>query len=193
MPRRRKQEFRKDARISFLKNLYITRNQRLNILKWGIYAAICVFLLVIQDVIMSRVRLFGAKTDLAPMVILLITVLVGTDNGSLFVLIASTLYFLSGSSPGAYAIALLVVLGVLASVIRQTYWRRGLRSTVLCAGVALMMYELSIFAIGWVTQLTILSRLTVFVFTGLISWALMLPLYPLLYRIGKIGGEPWRE
>lgn len=193
MPRRRKQEFRKDARISFLKNLYITRNQRLNILKWGIYATICVLLLVIQDVIMSRVRIFGAKTDLAPMVILLITVLVGTDSGSLFVLIASTLYFLSGSSPGAYAIALLVVLGVLASIIRQTYWRRGLRSTVLCAGVALMLYELGIFAIGWVTQLTILSRLTVFVFTGLISWALMMPLYPLLNRIGKIGGEPWRE
>jgi hypothetical protein len=29
--------------------------------------------------------------------------------------------------------------------------------------------------------------------TGLISWAVMLPLYPLFYNIGKIGGNTWKE
>lgn len=191
--RRRKQEFKPDARATILKNLYITRSQRLNIAKWSIYAALCLLLLVVQDVIMSRVTIFGLRTDLAPMVILLITVLVGTDQGSMFVLISSTFYYLSGSAPGPYSIALLTALGIAATMMRQCYWRHGLRSTVLCAGIALMIYELAVFSIGWITGLTLLRRVNVFVFQGLFSWALMLPLYPLLVKIGKIGGEPWKE
>lgn len=192
MPRR-KHEFKPDAHASVLKGLYITRLQRKNLLKWCIYSVICVLLLVVQDVVMSRVRIFGATTDLAPMIVLLLTVLVGTDAGSMFAVIASTVYYLSGSAPGAYVIALLTVLGIFAAMIRQIYWRHGLRSTVLCAGIALILYEIVIFAIGWVSGLTLLTRLHAFIFSGLISWALMIPLFPLLYWIGKIGGEPWKE
>lgn len=190
---KRNQEFKPDARIGILKNLYITKKQWMNLLRWFLYALVCVVLLVIQDTMMSRVSFFGVTTDLAPMSILLITVLVGTDCGSLFVLVASSIYFFSGSAPGAYCIALLTLPGILATMIRQVFWRRGLRSTVLCAGVALMIYELVLFGIGLVTGLTLWNRALVFLFTGLVSWALMLPLYPLAYRIGKIGGEPWKE
>ena len=190
---RRNQEFKPDARIGILKNLYITKKQWLNLLRWTLYAVICVLLLVIQDTLMSRASFFGVTTDLAPMAILLITVLVGTDCGSVFVLIASCIYWFSGSAPGAYCIALLVLPGILATMIRQVFWRRGLRSTVLCAGVALMVYEVVLFGIGLITGLTLWNRCLVFVFTGLVSWALMLPLYPIVYRIGKIGGEPWKE
>ncbi len=190
---KKKQEFRQDARVSILKNLYMTRLQRMKLLKWTLYAAVCVVLLVIQDVMMSRISFRGITTDLAPMVILLITVLVGTEYGSIFAVIASTLYCCSGSAPGPYCIAQLTFLGIGATMVRQTYWRRGLRSTVLCAGVALMAYELSTFFIGLLIGRTLWSRLGIFLFTGLISWALMLPLYPLMYRIGKIGGAPWKE
>lgn len=190
---RRNQEFKPDARAGILKIFYITRQQRLNVLRWFLYAALCVVLLVIQDTMMSRVSFFGVSTDLAPMIMLLITVLVGTECGSLFILIASLVYWFSGSAPGPYCIALLTIPGVLATMIRQVFWRRGLRSTVLCAGVALMLYELVLFCIGLVTGLTLWSRAGVFLFTGLVSWALMVPLYPLVYRIGKIGGEPWKE
>lgn len=192
MPRK-KQEFKPDATSGFLKHLYITRQQWLNILRWGLYALLCVLLLVVQDTMMSRVRFLGVTTDLAPMAILLITVLVGTECGSIFVLIASTIYCFSGSAPGAYCILLLCAPGILATMIRQVFWRRGLRSTVLCAGVAMMIYELGVFFIGLITGLTLWSRLPVFVFIGLLNWALMIPLYPLIHRIGKIGGEPWKE
>ena len=190
---RRNQEFKPDARAGILKNFYITKKQRLNVLRWFLYAVLCVVLLVIQDTMMSRVSFFGVTTDLAPMVVLLITVLVGTDCGSLFVLIASLVFWFSGSAPGPYCVALLTIPGIFATMIRQVFWRRGLRSTVLCAGVALMVYELVLFCIGLVTGLTLWNRAGVFLFTGLVSWALMLPLYPLVYRIGKIGGEPWKE
>ena len=190
---RRNQEFKPDARAGILKNLYITKKQWLNLLRWTLYALLCVVLLVIQDTMMSRVSIYGVTTDLAPMIILLITVLVGTEHGSLFVLIAASVYVFSGSAPGAYCVALITLPGILATMIRQVFWRRGLRSTVLCAGLALMVYELVLFAIGLVTGLTLWSRAPVFLFTGLVSWALMVPLYPLIYRIGKIGGEPWKE
>lgn len=190
---RKKQEFKPDVRSSILKNLYITRKMRHNLLRWGLYALLCILLLVVQDTMMSRVRFFGVTTDLAPMAILLITVLVGTECGSLFVLFASTVYCFSGSAPGAYCILLLCAPGIFATMFRQMFWRRGLRSTVLCAGVAMMVYELGLFLIGLVTGLTLWSRLPVFVFIGLVDWALMIPLYPLVYRIGKIGGEPWKE
>lgn len=190
---RKKQEFKPDARASVLKKFYITKLQRQKMLKWGLYAALCVLLLVIQDVIMSRVSVFGVTTDLAPMIILLITVLVGSEYGSVFVLAASTIFALSGSAPGAYVIIALTALGIFAALIRQLFWRRGLRSTVLCAGIALVAYEMSIFVIGVVTGLTRWDRVLIFLFTGLVSWVLMLPLYPLCYQIGKIGGEPWKE
>lgn len=190
---RKKQEFKPDARASILKKFYITKLQRLKMLKWGLYAVLCILLLVIQDVIMSRISVFGVTTDLAPMIILLITVLVGSEYGSVFVLIASTFFALSGSAPGPYVILLLTGYGIFATLIRQLFWRRGLRSTALCAGIALVAYEMSIFVIGAVTGLTRWDRVLIFLMDGLVSWALMLPLYPLCYQIGKIGGEPWKE
>jgi len=192
--RRRSYDFKPDSTgSSLLKKLYLTRLQRLRLLKWLLYAGVCVVLLVIQDVIMSRIRIFGASTDLVAAAILLITVVAGTEAGSLFVLIASTLYFFSGSSPGAHAIALLTFLGVGAALFRQSYWHRGFTSTVLCAGIALMLYEILLFGICMFLGLTHWGRIPVYMLTGVISCAIMLPLYPLAHSIGKIGGETWKE
>lgn len=190
---RKKYDFRPDSKSDFFKVIHLTRLQRLNILKWLLYAALGIFLLVVQDVIMSRVRIFGAPTDLPAAFILLITVLVGTSHGSVFVLLASTFYWFSGSAPGPYCIGLMTFLGIIAAMLRQVWWRLGLRSTVICAGGALILYEISIFAIALVSGLAPWSRLIVFLLTAVYSCAIMVPLYPLAFKIGKIGGEPWKE
>lgn len=195
-PPRRKQtlEFKPDTRsFNPLKRLYLTRQQRKRLLKWGLYAAVCVLLLVIQDVIMCHVSIFGGTTDLAVSAILLITVLEGSENGSIFVLAASLLYLFSGSSPGPYCVALLTCLGIGATLFRQAFWHRNVSSTVLCGGAAVMLYEMAVFVVGLLMRLTLLNRVGVFAVTGLLSWAVMLPLYPLFYAIGKIGGESWKE
>lgn len=194
MARRRRYEFKPDAKGSSLfKKLYLTRLQRLTLLKWGLYGLICLVCLVVQDVIMSKFSFFHATTDLVPAAVLLITVLVGSELGSVFVLTASTLYWFSGSAPGAYCIALMTFLGIAASLFRQSFWRRGFSSTVLCAGIALVLYEIGMFAVGIFLGLTLWSRVGVFVLTALMSWIVMAPLYPLAFKIGKIGGEPWKE
>ncbi len=187
-------EFKPDAEgKSLLQRLHLTRLQRLTVLRWLLYALVCLVLLVVQDVIMSRVHFWGAATDLVPMAILLIAVIEDSDNGGLFALLASTFYELSGSAPGPYVIAFLTIFAIIAAIFRQLYWRRSFTSNVLCAGVALMAYEIAVFGIGLFLGLTYFSRIGVFLLTGLISWALMLALYPLIRVIGKIGGELWRE
>ena len=64
---------------------------------------------------------------------------------------------------------------------------------MLCAGLALMLYELGNFTVGIFTELTRWDRLGVFVATGLLSIAVMIPLYSLINRIGQIGGNTWKE
>ncbi len=191
---RQQHEFRPDApRISLPKFFHLTNLQRRSLLKWSLYTLVCLACLLVQDVIMSRAHFFGATTDLVICAILLITVIEGTDNGSLFVLMAALLYYFSGSSPGAFSVALLTILGIGAALFRQAFWHRNGRSIILCAGIALMVYELSVFAGGLFLELTHFGRLGVFLLTGLLSWMLLLPLYPLIDRIGRIGGTEWKE
>jgi len=187
-------DFRPDKqRMDWAGKLHITRQQRDKVFKWGSYILLLILLLVVQDVIMSKVTLFGTTTDLVASAILLITVMEGIDSGSLFVLIASTLFYFSGSAPGPYTVALLPVLGIGTCIFRQRYWRRNLSSIVLCAGIALMAYEIAVFGIGIFTGMTYWGRSFVFVGCGLLSWAVMLPLYPLIHAIGQIGGTTWKE
>ena len=192
--RRPKADFKPDSQdSSLLKLLYMTQAQRNTLLKWGLYIAVIVVLCTIQDVIMSHVRIFGATTDLAVCAILLITVIEGIDVGSIFVLIASCLFYFSGSSPGPMSVGLMTFLGIGACLFRQMYWHRNKGSIVLSAGLALMLYELGNFIVGIVTGLTRWDRLGVFFMTGVLSILVMVPLYSLINRIGQIGGATWKE
>ena len=192
--RKRSIEFKPDPQTAtWVKTFHLTIQQRLQLAKWALYILTIVLCLVVQDVIMSRIRLFGATTDLAVCAILLITVIEGTDTGSLFVLIASTLYYFSGSAPGAYVIALMSYLGVAAVLLRQLYWHRSKGSIVLCTGIALMLYEIGLFVVGIAIGLTLPSRLIYFILTGVYSCLALIPLYSVIYKIGLIGGNTWKE
>ena len=115
-------EFKPDPRQNSLSGLFhVTQLQKQRMLKWTLYVLTGILLLTIQDVIMSRVSIFGATTDLPVVYILLITVIEGVDVGSLFVLFASTIYYFSGSAPGPYCIGLLCAVGIIATLLRQEY------------------------------------------------------------------------
>lgn len=193
--RRKKQpEFRPDVpSSSWLKTLHLTQLQRNRLLKWGLYILTIVVALVIQDVIMSRISIFGATTDLAVCTILLITVIEGTEVGSLFVLLASTVYYFTGTAPGAYCVGLMTFLGIAAVLFRQMYWNRSRSSIVLCAGLAQLGYEMGLYAVGLFLELTRWDRAGVFALCGVLDILVMIPLYPLIYKIGMIGGNTWKE
>lgn len=195
MARKRKvYEFKPDReRTSFWKQLYMTRLQRMQILKWGSHAALCVLLLTLQDVMMSQIRISGATTDLAVCVIFLIGLYEGTENGSLFALIASIIYLFSGSSPGAQCIALISCTTVGLNLLRQTLWRRSSGSILLCTCAAITIYEMLNFLFGIFVGNTIWERAGVFALVAAFTCAAAFPLYPLVKLISKIGGETWKE
>lgn len=192
--RRKAAEFRPDSVGSGWSNkFHITHVQRDTLLKWGGYTALLVLLCMLQDVIMSKIHFFGSTTDLVVSGLLLITVMEGVSNGSVFILLGSLLYYFSGSSPTPWGIILLCYLGIGASIFRQMYLHRGLMAITFCAGVALMIYEIGTYGIGLFLGLTHWGRIFQFLITGGLSWAVMLALYPLVNKIGLIGGNIWKE
>lgn len=192
--RKNRNEFRPDPTAStWLKTRKLTRQQKLRLLKWVLYALIVMMCLVIQDVIMSQFRLFGATTDLAVGAIVLITVIEGTEVGSLFVLIASTLYWFSGSAPTPICIALMTAFGIGATMFRQMFWHRSRGTLTLCACLALTAYELGLFVTGVMQGLTYFGRLPSFLLTSAYTCLVMIPLYTLVYKTGLIGGNTWKE
>ena len=192
--KRHQYEFKPDPKVNtFFKKLYLTKLQRLRLLKWGLYSLLCLTLLVIQDSMLSSFRIFGATTDLAAAVIILIAIHEGMERGGMFALAASTIYWCAGSAPGPYAIAYITFLTIGACYIRQSLWRKSFGSTGLCTILVIFVYELAVFGTGLFDGLTIFARLGVFLTTAFMSCIVMVPMYPIVRAIGKIGGDSWIE
>ena len=194
MARQNQNEFRPDqVGKSLLSRLYPTKLQRQAIKKWLFYALVLLVVSVVQDVIMSRLRLFGATTDLMPCAIFCLCILLGTEDGSVFSLVASLLYLFSGTSPGNFAVPLIVFLAVIMNIFRQSFLRQGFSATMLCTAVCMVLYELLVFCIGAIFGWTTWPRVVGFLLTACYSMAAAPILYPLYLAIGKIGGQTWKE
>ena len=191
---RKKHEFRPDIeRNDILGKILLTKQQRQSVLRWLLFSMVCLAGLILQDVVMSRVSILGATTDLVPCCILAVCIMQGAESGCIFALSASLIYYFSGSAPGPYVIPLITAIAIVAAIFRQGYLRKGFSALLLCAAVGLLLYELSIFGIGLFLGHTRLDRLVRFFLTTLWTLATAPVLYPILLSIGKIGGETWKE
>ena len=189
----KKYEFKPDKpRAGLLSKLHMSRQQRLGIIKWLLYSLLLLMLSVLQDVILCRFRFFGATTDLVPCGIILVCIIEGMNSSCIFALVAACLYQFSGG-PGYYCIALIVVLGIFISYFRQNFLQPGFSAAMLCMAVALLVYELVVFAAGLLQEITLLSRFTLPLYTALLTLVASGLLYPLTRAIGSIGGEKWKE
>lgn len=187
-------DFRPDPQgAGAFSRLYVTPTQRLRALKWALFSLVALLGLVLQDVIFSRMRIFGATTNLAPGVLIMVCILRGPESGGVFALVASLVYYSSGSAPGPEVILLLTAIGILAAAVREAFLRKGFNSTILCTGLGLVLYELLLFLLGLFLGRTALGYLPVYLLTGLLSTLAMAAFYPLLKAIDKIGGEAWKE
>ena len=189
-----KKEFKSDRPYSgFWGKLHLTPKQRKSILKWSLYGALLLALSLLQDVVLCRVRLFGATTELVPVGIFLICILEGAESGSIFALVSSMLYVFSGGASGIYCMVFITVLAIGVTIFRQAYLQKGIGAAILCAVAAMLGYELLQFAMGLFLELTILSRFPGFLITTGLSSVAIPVLYPLVLAIEKIGGETWKE
>lgn len=190
----KKYEFQPDKPYAtWLSKLQLTKLQQKQVLKWSLYALVLIVLSVVQDVIMCRFRLFGGTTDLVPCGIFMICIFEGTNQGSVFALVASILYLLSGVAPGPHVIVLITFLAVLAAALRQAYLRQNLPAVILTVALAMILYELSIFALCLLLGQVTADRLVRFLISAALSLVAVPIIYPTVKAIGAIGGEAWKE
>ena len=190
----KRNEFKPDKpRSGFLSKLYLTRLQRLSLLKWLLYTLLLVALSVAQDVVLCRFSLLGATTDLVPAGIFLICTMEGMQSGCLFALFASVAYLFSESSLGPYTIVFITALATCSAFVRQSYLQPRFRAAALCVAASAVAYELLTFCMGLFLGLTIFGRIGVFLLTAVWSAAAVMALYPVCLAIGRIGGQQWKE
>lgn len=187
-------EFRPDREGSGdFEKLLPTQRQRFGLLRWTLFAFLSVVVLLVQDVMVFRVDIFGAGTDLVPCIILMITALQGAESGSVFALIASVIYYFSGSAQGPYVVPMITVIAILAVIFRQACLRKGFFSILLSTALGMVCYELLLFGIGLFLRHTVSRWAMSALITALISLLVVPVTYPIARAIGKIGGETWKE
>lgn len=190
----KKKDFRPDPEGSGdFGKLMLTRQQRRRLTRWSLYAAVCLLGLLVQDVLMCRVELLGAVTDLVPCLIIMVCTMQDAQTGSVFALVASCLYVFSGSAPGPYTIPLLVAVAIFLVIFRQSYLQQGFMTILLCTAAGMIVYEMCIFCVGLFLKLTTADHAGVFFKSALLSLAAVPLTYPVLLSIGKIGGDTWKE
>ena len=190
----KKKDFKPDSQsTSLLKRLYLTPRQRRTLLKWTLYSLVLLVLSLLQDVILCRMDIFGATTDLVPCGIVLICLLEGAEGGSVFALIASTLYLFSGTAAGTYTIVIITLLSIGAAFFRQSYLRKGFGASMLCVALATVLYQLSVFFIAVFLDLTAFSRITAHLMSAAMTLVSAPILYPIVGGIYSIGGDAWKE
>ena len=117
----KKYEFKPDRpHATFLSKLYLTQKQRKSLLKWVLYGLVLVVLSVLQDVLLCRLDIFGATTELVPCAIFLICLMESVESGTIFALVAGSLYVFSGSSAGNHVIVLIPVIAFMVCLLRQS-------------------------------------------------------------------------
>ena len=190
----KKQDFRPDKpSTSILSHLILTKKQQKTLLKWVFYSAMLVLLSVIQDVLLSRVRIFGATSELIPCAIFLICILEGSHTGSVFSLVASLIYLFSGTAPGPYSMVAITFFAIGACIFRQAFLQESFSSAFLCTAVAMVFYVLCNFAFGLFLGLTTAGRFFGFLLTALLTLPSIPILYPIFKAIGAFGGQQWKE
>lgn len=187
----KKYEFKPDKpRSGFISKLFLTQKQRRSLLKWSLYALVLVALSVVQDVLLSRFRLWGGTTELVVCGIFLVCVLEGVEKGSVFALAAAFCYLFSGSAAGYYSVVFITVLAVLVTAFRQNYLQQGFVAALLCAAMAMLLYEVAVFLITVFLGLTRWGAFPGFLITAGLSLLAVPVLYPVFL---SIGGNTWNE
>lgn len=187
-------EFRPDPEHSGnLGKLLLTKKQQRSLLRWSLFSLVCLVGLLLQDTILCRAYVMGARPDVVPCLILMVCVLQGVESGSVFTLAAACVYYFSGSAPGPYVIPILVTVAVFLVIARQIFLQQGFITILLCAAVGMVVYEMCLFGIGLFLGRTVPQRAAVFLMTAALSLTAVPVAYPIMKAIGRIGGETWKE
>lgn len=176
----------------FWAKLYIPPGRRRILLKWLLFSLTFLLLQVLQDVVFSRISIWGGCPDLVPVYLLLVCMTQELGSGALFMLCAGVFRALCGAVLGPVSLLVLVCSGVGLSLLREEHLWGRVRATFLCTALCLLLHQGALFGMGLFLGYTSLPRLPS-ALGGLLGMLVaMFPLYPLVRAIGKIGGNPWK-
>ena len=144
-------------------------NQRYkNYIMWALYAALFLTVMLLQQAVFGRVRIWGVKLSLIPVVLVCVSVWVGHEKGGIYCLIAAIVWYLSGAEDGSIGILTLTLCGILSGFACRQFSHRFFPTLALCLG-AMLLHEGVIFLmkyylgaadgalIGWVFKTMVLS------------------------------------
>ena len=184
----RQMDFKPDKpRSGALSKLFLTKQQRRSLLKWGLYVLVLLILSVLQDVFLCRIRLFGATTELVIVGIFLVCLAEGVEKGSVFSLVAALLYMFSGTAAGYYSIVFITGLSIAVTLFRQSYLQKNFAAAMLCTVLAVLTYEMAVFFIGVFLGMTTWTRMLSHFLTGAYSLLFAPALYPVVKAISTIS------
>ena len=107
------------------------RERYKNALMWALYAALVLFVLVVQTVSFGRPRFFGVKLCFVPVLVACVSMHVGSEAGGVFGMACGLLWALSGADGGALHIVLLAGCGAVCGYLCDRYLVRSLVSALL--------------------------------------------------------------
>ena len=128
-----------------LKYFHLTKLQWLGILKWSLYGALTLALLLLQTVLLSQLPVFGVK--LAPLTGLIVCVCVreGPEKGGLYAILAALLWCFSGADYGNLSVAVIPIGAMLSAVLCRAVLTLGLLPTALCCLAVSLVNDSAIF------------------------------------------------
>lgn len=176
--------------LSQLKKLHITKSQWRIFFKWALYAAAFVATLVIQSVILSRIPVFGAKVNLVPYFVGCVCIIEGADSGSVFALVASLVWALSGGDLGYVSILVLTCGGMGLGLLMRKLLRQQLLTCVICCFALSLCHESAIFLLRLFLDAATASQYFRILIPGVLLGIPSCPAFFYLFRaIHRVGGS----
>lgn len=157
-------------------------------LMWGLFALFFLLVLVIQTVVLGRVRVNGAKFQLLPMVLVCLAMWTDHEKAALFGLAAGLLWQLTGAEDGTVCMVTFPLFGAVAGWLFDSWLpRRFLPGMVVCLAACLVQESVVFLLKFYVEALPLALGGRVFVTVGLGIVAAPV-IYLLGKAIGKVGG-----
>ena len=158
-------------------------NQRTRtILMWALYALLYLLVMLVQTTLFGRMRLFGVKVNLMPIVIACIAMQVEHESAGLFGLIAGFVWYACGSDDGALAMVSYTVLAILCAWISDNFLAKRFLSAFLLCLAAVVFHESARFLLKYYLG-DAPGRLLIWV--PVISGLSLVP-SPIIYLLSKI-------
>lgn len=121
------------------------REKYQNALMWALYAALALFVMLLQTVSFGHARFFDTKLCFLPVLVACVAMHTGSEAGAVFGMALGLFWTLTGADGGALYIVLFSLCGALAGYLCQRYLFRSIVSALMMSLMALCLCQMLLF------------------------------------------------